>query len=417
MTPPTEPAATDRATAPDTTTDRPAAERPTGNRPTANGSAPAPSPPSPSPASPAPANASPVGRSPTNASPGADPLRRPAPRPGGRPRAVLAMRPAVAASIFDAGSRLRLADLVDLDPSPALDDLGTPAARAALAGAEVLVTGWGCPPLDEDVLRAAPLLRAVVHTAGSVKGHVTEACWRRGIQVTSAAAANAVPVAEFTLAAILFANKRVLPARDGYRRIRDGSTDWHARLAGAGNYRRRAGILGASRIGRRVIALLQPFDLEVLVSDPFLDPDEAASLGARLVPLPELFRSSDVVSVHAPWLRSTEGLVSRELLASMPDGATLVNTARGALVDQPALERELVSGRLDAVLDVTTPEVLPAGSPLYDLPNVLLTPHIAGSMGNELRRMADFALDELQRWTEGIPFLDPILHDSWDRIA
>ncbi|MFC1419740.1 hydroxyacid dehydrogenase [Streptacidiphilus cavernicola] len=335
------------------------------------------------------------------------------------------MRSAVAAAIFDAESRRRLGELVDLGPTsapapsplPVFDDLGTPAARTALATAEVLVTGWGCPPLDESVLAAAPRLRAVVHTAGSVKGHVTEACWQRGIQVTSAAAANAVPVAEFTLAAILFANKRVLPARDGYRRVRDGAADWHARLATAGNYRRRTGILGASRIGRRVIGLLQPFDLEVLVSDPFLAPDEAAALGAEPVPLPELFRGSDVVSVHAPWLPSTEGLVSRALLASMPDGATLVNTARGALVDQRALEQELVSGRLNAVLDVTSPEVLPAGSPLYDLPNVLLTPHIAGSMGNELRRMADYALDELERWTEGIPFLDPIRHDTWDRIA
>jgi phosphoglycerate dehydrogenase-like enzyme len=336
---------------------------------------------------------------------------------GGRRRAVLAMRPAVAASIFDAESRRRLADLVDIDPDLVLDDLTTPAARTALAEAEVLVTGWGCPPLDEEALRAAPRLRAVVHTAGSVKGHVTEACWQRGIEVTSAAAANAVPVAEFTLAAILFANKRVLPARDAYRRVRDGGGDWHARLSDAGNYRRRTGIIGASRIGRRVIELLRPFDLEVLVSDPFLDQDEAASLGARLVTLPELCAGSDVVSVHAPRLASTEGLVSRTLLAAMPDGATLINTARGALVDQPALEEELVAGRLNAVLDVTSPEVLAAASPLYHLPNVLLTPHIAGSMGNELRRMADFALDELERWTEGVPFLDPILPDAWDRIA
>jgi phosphoglycerate dehydrogenase-like enzyme len=336
---------------------------------------------------------------------------------GSRPRAVLAMRPAVAASIFDTESRRRLTDLVDTDPDLILDDLTTPAARSALAGAEVLVTGWGCPPLDAEALRAAPRLRAVVHTAGSVKGHVTQACWQRGLQITSAAAANAVPVAEYTLAAILFANKRVLPSRDAYRRVRDGSADWHVRLADAGNYRRRVGIIGASRIGRRVIELLRPFDLEVLVSDPYLDPDEAAALGARLVPLPELCGGSDVVSVHAPWLASTEGLLSAELLAAMRDGTTLVNTARGALVDQPALERELVSGRLSAVLDVTSPEVLPASSPLYDLPNVLLTPHIAGSMGNELRRMADFALDELERWTKGIPFLDPILPDVWDRIA
>jgi phosphoglycerate dehydrogenase-like enzyme len=327
------------------------------------------------------------------------------------------MRPEVAAAILDSEARRRLLDLVDVDLDLVLDDLGTPAARAALARAEVLITGWGCPPIDEAVLRAAPRLRAVVHTAGSVKQHVTEACWRRGLRVTSAAGANAVPVAEYTLAAILFANKRVLSARDEYRAARGRGVDWHARLAAAGNYRRRIGIIGASRIGRRVIELLRPFDLQVLLSDPHVDPVEAARLGARLTPLPELFAGCDVVSVHAPLLPSTEGMVSRSMLAAMPDGATLINTARGALVDQQALQEELACGRIHAVLDVTTPEVLPASSPLYALPNVLLTPHIAGSMGGELGRMASFALDELERWTKGAPFLDPILPDAWDRTA
>lgn len=327
------------------------------------------------------------------------------------------MRPWVASALFDAGARRRLLDLADVDPGLVLDDFATPAARAALAPAEVLITGWGCPPIDEAALRSAPRLRAVVHTAGSVKPHVTEACWRRGIEVTSAASANAVPVAEYTLAAILFANKRVLAVREEYRQQRGREADWHARLADAGNHRRRIGIVGASRVGRRVLELLRAFDLEVLLSDPHVDPAQAAALGARLVAPPELFASCDVVSLHAPLLPSTEGMVSRSLLAAMPDGATLINTARGALVDQRALQDELVSGRISAVLDVTTPEVLPASSPLYSLPNVLLTPHIAGSMGRELARMAAFALDELQRWTQGVPFLDPILPEAWDRTA
>lgn len=334
-----------------------------------------------------------------------------------RQPAALAMRPAVAAALFAGRARRRLLDLVDVDPALVLQDLHSPAARTALAGAEVLVTGWGCPPIDARTLRAAPRLRAVVHTAGSVKDLVTEACWDRGIQVTSAAAANAAPVAEYTLATILLANKRVLYARDEYARLRDGDADWHVRLAGAGNYRRRVGIVGASRIGRRVVALLRGFDLEILLSDPYLDPDEAERLGVRLTGLPELFASCDTVSIHAPLLDRTAGMVTRALLAAMPDGATLINTARGDLIDQQALEEELVSGRIAAVLDVTTPETLPASSPLYALPNVLLTPHIAGSMGNELQRMADFALDELERWTRDLPFADPVHRAAWDRSA
>jgi phosphoglycerate dehydrogenase-like enzyme len=327
------------------------------------------------------------------------------------------MRPEVAAALFDTEARQRLLDLVDLDLDLVLDDFTTRPARAALASAEVLITGWGCPPINEAALRIATRLRAVVHTAGSVKPHVTEACWRRGIQVTSAASANAIPVAEYTLAAIIFANKRVLAARNAYRAAHGLEVDWQAWLADGGNYRRRIGIIGASRVGRRVLDLLRPFDLEVVLSDPHVDAAEAAQLGARLGALPELFATCDVISVHAPQLPSTEGMISRALLASMPDGATLINTARGALIDQQALEEELLSGRISAVLDVTTPEVLPASSPLYALPNVLLTPHIAGSMGGELARMAAFALDELQRWTKGEPFLDPILPEAWDRTA
>lgn len=233
----------------------------------------------------------------------------------------------------------------------------------------------------------------------------------------SAASANAVPVAEYTVAAILFANKQVLNARDDYARLRDQDTDWHARLAVAGNYRRRVGIVGASRIGRRVTALLRGFDLEILLTDPYLHPDEADRLGARLTGLPELFAACDTISIHAPLLPQTAGMITRALLAAMPDGATLVNTARGDLIDQHALEEELVSGRLSAVLDVTTPEPLPASSPLYTLPNVLLTPHIAGSMGNELRRMAHFALDELECWTKGEPFNDPVYRAALERTA
>lgn len=331
--------------------------------------------------------------------------------------AALAMHTEIASALFTGPARDRLLSLVDVDPALILEDLHSPAARAALSNAEVLITGWGCPAIDEAVLEGAPRLRAVVHTAGSVKQLVTEACWRRGIQVTSAAAANAVPVAEYTVAAIVFSNKRVLHVKAEYARLRDSDTDWHRKLADAGNYRRRVGIVGASRIGRRVIALLRGFDLEILLSDPYLDSDEAVRLGVRLTGLPELFAASDTVSIHAPLLPQTVGMVTRDLLAAMPDGATLINTARGDLIDQQALEAELVSGRISAVLDVTTPEVLPASSPLYSLPNVLLTPHIAGSMGNELGRMADFALNELERWTKDLPFADPVHPAVWDRSA
>lgn len=301
----------------------------------------------------------------------------------------------------------RLTDLVDVDPWVVVEDF---AAAPGLAEVEVLLTGWGCPPVDADVLGRAPRLSAIIHTAGSVKHHVTQECWDRGIVVSSAVEQNALPVAEYTLAAILFSQKRVLEVSRRYRESRQ-LQPWAADYPSMGNYRRVVGIVGASRIGRRVIELLQPFDVDVLLADPFVDADEAARLGAELVDLDDLVRRSDTVSLHAPSLPETAHLLDRRRLALMRDGAVLVNTARGALVHEAALTEELVAGRLHAVIDVTEDEVLAADSPLYDLPNVLLTPHLAGSLGGELARLVDHALDELERWVAGRPFASPVDRD------
>lgn len=298
----------------------------------------------------------------------------------------------------------RLERLADIDTGSVVtsfDDV------ADLGRVEVLVTGWGAPVIDEHALRRMPHLRAILHTGGSVKHYVTQACWDRGIEVSSGVDDNAIPVAEYTLAAILFAQKRVLSTSRAYRQTRSAQP-WAEPYPFMGNYRRVVGIIGASRIGRRVIELLRPFDVEVVLSDPYVSQAEADHLGVRLVELDELFTISDTVSLHAPDLPETKGMVSRRRLASMRDGAVFINTARGALVDGQALTEELVSGRLHGVIDVTEPEVLPADSPLYDLPNVLLTPHIAGSVGEELSRLIDHALDELERVAAGEPLASPV---------
>ncbi|MEU6478586.1 hydroxyacid dehydrogenase [Streptomyces sp. NPDC047017] len=323
----------------------------------------------------------------------------------------------LAGRLIDDTTRDRLTALADLDPALVVDDFTDPRAAEALRGTEVIVSSWGCPPLDEDVLARAPALRAVIHAAGSVKHHITDACWRRGIQVTSAAWANALPVAEYTVAAVLLANKRLLRLREDYRARRGTPQDWLAAYPDIGNYRRAVGVVGASRIGRRVLELLRPHDLDLLLYDPYVDAAEAERLGARAVELDELCAASDVITVHAPELPATRHLIDRRRLALLRDGATLVNTSRGSLIDQDALVAELVTGRLDAVLDVTEPEVLPAGSPLYDLPNVLLTPHVAGSLGGELHRMAAAAADELARYTAGLPFAHPVHHEETTRSA
>lgn len=333
-----------------------------------------------------------------------------------RPTVVLAMLDRVAAWVLTDAHMERLRTLCDVPDAAPLLRFDDERARALLARAEILLTGWGCPRIDETVLPQAPTLRAIVHAAGTVKGHVAEECWDRGIAVTSAAAANALPVAEFTLAAILFANKRVFRLQQRYREERAFRL-WAEEEPGLGNYRKTIGIVGASMIGRRMIELLRPFDLAVLVYDPFLTGEEAASLSVEKVELDELLRRSDVVTLHAPALPETEHMIDARRLALLGDGATLINTARGWLVDMAALEAELGSGRIDAMVDTTEPEVLPADSSLYTLPNVFLTPHIAGSLGAETWRMTDMALDEIERYVRGEPFLYGIHREDLGRIA
>jgi phosphoglycerate dehydrogenase-like enzyme len=310
---------------------------------------------------------------------------------------VLAMAPDLPSKLFPPPIAARLGET-----GPVLTEFTSDAARAQLAGARVLLTGWGCPMIGDDVLAAAPRLEAVVHAAGTVKTHVGPAVFARGITVSSAAAANAVPVAEYTLAMILLANKAVPMLAAAYR-ARRGALDLRAGFPDIGNFGKTVGVLGASKIGRRLIELLKPFDLDVLVADPYVDKSTADELGVRLVGIDELFAAGDVVSIHAPAVPATDGLVTARLLASMRTGATLINTARGSLVDTGALIAELRRGRISAVLDVTEPEVTEPRSPLWELPNVQLTPHVAGAMGNELARLGAAAADEVRRVLTGAP--------------
>jgi len=326
------------------------------------------------------------------------------------------MAPALTPALFAPEHHARIAAIAELlDPEP-LTRFDDARAAALLPCAEVLLTGWGSPRIDIALLDRAPKLAAILHAAGTVKGHVDPLCFERGVRVSSAAAANAVPVAEFTLAAILLAGKRAFRLQRLYTDVRNYRLWWNE-VPPIGNYRKVVGIVGASRIGRLVMQHLRAFDFEVLVADPYLSAGDAEALGAEKIELDDLLRRADVVSLHAPSLPETHHMLDARGLALLRDGAVLINTARGALVDGDALRSELVAGRIDAVIDTTDPEILPADSPLYELPNVFLTPHIAGAMGTETQRMATLALDELERFANGEPLLHEVKLEDLARIA
>jgi phosphoglycerate dehydrogenase-like enzyme len=334
-----------------------------------------------------------------------------------RAKALLAYAPERNPDTFAPEQRARLGELLELVAAEPVADFAAPEAAAVLGEIEVLVTGWGAPRVSREALDAMPKLRLIAHLAGSIRGIVDASAFGRGITVVNAADANALPVAEYTLAAILFANKRVLKLRELYRSERRSLKPLRERARGLGNYRKTIGIVGASRIGRRVLQLLAPFDFDVLLYDPHVSAEDARALGARTADLDALLAASDIVSLHAPATAETQRMLDRRRLALLRDGATLINTARPSLIDQDALIDELRSGRIDAVLDVTDPEPLPPDSPLYELPNVLLTPHLAGAAGTEVQRLSALILDELERYANGEPLQHALRAHELERQA
>nr|WP_201470694.1 hydroxyacid dehydrogenase [Microbacterium hydrocarbonoxydans] len=321
-----------------------------------------------------------------------------------RPRAIVAMNPPALAENLFGPHRARLADLVDA-PADVLTEFESDEAARLIGEVEVILAGWGCPRVDREMLDRMPNLRAVVF-AGGTAGAVldTVEAVRRGIVFTNAGEGNAQAVAEYTAATIVLAGKRARYAEQIYRSGR-AFVDREVELLDTGNFGRTVGLVGASRIGRRVAQLLLATDLRVLIYDPYASDEEIVSLGGIKVELDDLLAASDIVSLHAPATAETEQMIGARELAIMRDGAVLINTARGSLIDHDALRRHLRTGRMDAILDVTEPEPLDADDELWTLPNVTLTPHIAGATGNELHRLGRDVVDEVARYVSGDAFV------------
>lgn len=297
-----------------------------------------------------------------------------------------------------------LKGLIDLHEETIVDLTSTDAS--VLSKLDLLITGWSAPRLDRAALERLPSLRAVVHAAGSVKAHLHSEVWERGIQVSSATAFNAIPVAEYTLAMILLASKRALSLAHEYAQ-RQRFIDVGRCYEDIGSNGLEVGLIGASAIGRRVLQLLQHHDLRPVVYDPYVSAADIAALGARKACLEEVM-TCPVVSIHAPSSPQTKRMVGARELVLMPEGGTLINTSRGSLLDHDALMDHVLPGRIFAVLDVSDPEPMPQGHPFYSCPHVLLTPHVAGSHGNELPRLGLAAVEEVARLVKGLPLRHPV---------
>jgi phosphoglycerate dehydrogenase-like enzyme len=331
-----------------------------------------------------------------------------------RPKIALLQTKTLTEQLFTESALDRMAELGQVAINPGRERLTVTETAELLEGARACVTSWGCRPMTEEVLDAAPELGIIVYAAGSVKPIVTGAVWKRGITVTSTAAMIAINVAEMTVGCVILGLKNVW----GLDRIthsggwQDGGQSARSRVLNQATI----GIIGAGHVGQKVIEYLRSFEVkEILLYDPYWSSDEAAELGVTAVALSELLRRSDVVSLHAPALPTTYHMLGREELALLKDDAVLINTSRGQNIDEEALVSELERGRLIALLDVTDPEPPALGSRLRSLPNVVLTPHISGGGANS--RMGDCAVEEVRRFLAGEPALYEVRQDMMDRMA
>ncbi len=339
----------------------------------------------------------------------------------GSPKVLYAPVPSHTEKVFRTETYERMLKLFDVTANGRDENFTSEEIVGKAGGMDAVVTGWGTPPLKEDFFEKADKLRIIAHSAGSIKGMlsrdvVDRYILPREICVFSANGEIAYNVAEATVGYLIMTGRRfcdhitAIRTKDIWKdpgipatpRTLNGST---------------VGVVSASKVGVETIRLLQPFDLRMIIYDPYLPDWEAGRLNAEKVGLDELFERSDFVTVHAPLIPETIGMIGKRQLGLMKDGAVLVNTARGKVIDHDALFEELKTGRIMALLDVTDPEPLPPDSPLRKLPNVYITPHVSGAGSYGYLKIGDATLRALEDFFGERPVKGKVNFIRYDTLA
>jgi len=325
------------------------------------------------------------------------------------------------ASFFDAQRQARLTRLArwELVTSSKL----TPKMLDALQAADALITTWDSPFLDEQAIKALPNLRVIAHCGGEVKKRFSPGLFRK-LTIVNTPEPMSRPTAELGAALLLYSARNIDHYRQALRK-RSNRVYQTAHLTGADTASgpetligREIGMIGLGRIGRSLVQLLSGFNLRWIVHDPYVKPAQIKGLPVELCGLDSVIRRSSMLVLAAAATPKSKHLLNAKRLARLPDGAVLINIARGALVDLDALTKEVFRGRLRCAIDVTDPEEpLAVDHPLRSAPGAIVTPHIGGGGPGVRGEMADVAMDDLQRFFAGKPVRNRLTADMLDRMT
>lgn len=319
----------------------------------------------------------------------------------GRPKVLVSVNRALLKRISEPEDLEKLKSFSEVYLNPWNRDLSEEELARLIRGVDGCITSWGSPKITGKVLEEAEKLKIIGHAAGSIKPYVSEEAFKRGIVVVNAASTIAVSVAEYTLALILNCLRRIPDYVASMRKV-----GWNARKLVSSHTAdlqgKTVGLIGLGCVARELVRLLRPFGVKVLAYDPYAPRETAGDLGVELVALGEVLSKSDIVSIHAALTEETRHMIGEGELRLMKSSAYLINTARGAIVDTGALIKALRGGWIaGAALDVFEEEPLPDDSPLYELDNIYLTPHVAGPSEERRRKLFGTIVEDFRRFFSG----------------
>ncbi len=299
-------------------------------------------------------------------------------------------------SIFSEKALKRLEKIGEVvrNPGTASDEN----VKKTIEGADIAITSWGNTTLHADILDAAPNLRLIVHAAGSIKPIVCDAVWERGIRITGSPKPLGIGVAETALGFTISAAKNYYNLNASLHNGGWGEGKENIREL----YDLTVGVIGAGWAGGHYLRLMQNFDVETLLYDPYCSKEKAAVLHTTLADLETVLRKSDIISIHAPSIPETNDMFNKDTLAMMKKDAILINTARGSIINEADLYAHMKAGNLKyACIDVFNPEPPAVDNPLRTLPNVIMTPHLAGLAANGKLRIGMHAAEEIEKFLAG----------------